>query len=88
MNWRELLIIARDNPVFSSSLLMAGQGCANHVRRQLDRWVKSGRLLQLRRGVYAVAPPYQAEPPHPFLERSQDVGLLTVENARNLLLHT
>lgn len=67
MNWRELLIIARDNPVFSSSLLMAGQGCANHVRRQLDRWVKSGRLLQLRRGVYAVAPPYQAEPPHPFL---------------------
>jgi predicted transcriptional regulator of viral defense system len=37
------------------------------VRRQLDRWVKSGRLIQLRRGVYSVAPPYQADAPHPFL---------------------
>ena len=37
------------------------------MRRQLDRWVKSGRLIQLRRGVYSVAPPYQADAPHPFL---------------------
>jgi len=48
-------------------LLLAGRGSAGAVRRQLDRWVKSGQLLQLRRGVYAVAPPYQAEAPHPFL---------------------
>lgn len=67
MNWKELLTIAQNAPVFPSSLLLAGRGSANDVRRQLDRWVKSGRLLQLRRGVYAVAPPYQAEAPHPFL---------------------
>jgi predicted transcriptional regulator of viral defense system len=67
MNYGELLNIARQNPVFSSSLLLAGKGSAGSVRRQLDRWVKSGRLLQLRRGVYSVAPPYQAEDPHPFL---------------------
>jgi predicted transcriptional regulator of viral defense system len=67
MNWKELLTIARDNPVFPSSLLLAGRGSAGAVRRQLDRWVKSGRLLQLRRGVYAVAPPYRTEAPHPFL---------------------
>jgi predicted transcriptional regulator of viral defense system len=67
MKWQELLTIARNTPVFSSSLLLAGRGSAGAVRRQLDRWVKSGRLLQLRRGVYAVAPPYQAEAPHPFL---------------------
>ena len=53
--------------MFSSSLLLAGRGSASSVRRQLDRWIKSGRLIQLRRGVYSVAPPYQAEAPHPFL---------------------
>jgi predicted transcriptional regulator of viral defense system len=67
MNYGELLNIAQQNPVFSSSLLLAGKGSAGSVRRQLDRWVKSGRLLQLRRGIYSVAPPYQAEAPHPFL---------------------
>lgn len=67
MKWNELLTIARDNPVFPSSFLLAGCGSATAVRRQLDRWVKSGRLLQLRRGVYAVALPYRAEAPHPFL---------------------
>ena len=67
MKFGELLAIARDNPVFPSSLLLAGRGSASSVRRQLDRWVKSGRLIQLRRGVYSVAPPYQADAPHPFL---------------------
>jgi predicted transcriptional regulator of viral defense system len=67
MNYGELLNITRNNPVFSSSFLLAGRGTANSVRRQLDRWVKSGRLIQLRRGVYSVAPLYQAEAPHPFL---------------------
>ena len=67
MKWNELLTIARDTPVFPSSFLLAGRGSATAVRRQLDRWVKSGRLVQLRRGVYAVALPYRAEAPHPFL---------------------
>ncbi|MBM4332227.1 MAG: hypothetical protein FJ117_13580 [Deltaproteobacteria bacterium] len=59
--------IARDTSVFPSSFLLAGRGSATAVRRQLDRWVKSGRLLRLWRGVYAVAIPYRAEAPHPFL---------------------
>jgi predicted transcriptional regulator of viral defense system len=67
MDYGELLEIVRNNPVFPSSLLLAGRGSASSVRRQLDRWVKSGRLIQLRRGVYSLAPPYQAEAPHPFL---------------------
>jgi predicted transcriptional regulator of viral defense system len=67
MKWSEVLTIARDRPVFPSSFLLAGRGSAAALRRQLDRWVKSGRLLRLRRGVYAVALPYRAEAPHPFL---------------------
>jgi len=34
---------------------------------QLGRWVKSGRIYQLRRGLYALAPPYKKKQPHPFL---------------------
>jgi hypothetical protein len=36
------------------------------VRRQLSRWTQAGRLRQLRRGLYALAPPYQKTKPHPF----------------------
>jgi predicted transcriptional regulator of viral defense system len=67
MKLEDFLGIVRDTPVFSSSFLLAGRESANGVRRQLDRWVKSGRIFQLRRGVYAVSPPYRTESPHPFL---------------------
>ncbi|MFO7871090.1 MAG: hypothetical protein R6V03_06620 [Kiritimatiellia bacterium] len=32
----------------------------------MDRWVKRGRILQLRRGVYAIAAPYAKATVHPF----------------------
>jgi len=67
MKFPILLKTVKDTPVFPSSFLLSGLGSTSSVRRQLDRWVKSGRLLQLRRGVYSLAPPYQVEPPHPFL---------------------
>ncbi|MGE5529799.1 MAG: type IV toxin-antitoxin system AbiEi family antitoxin domain-containing protein [Patescibacteria group bacterium] len=34
----------------------------------------SGRLLQLRRGLYALAPPFQKKTPHPFLVANRLVG--------------
>ncbi len=37
------------------------------VRRQLSRWTRAGRLYRLRRGLYALAPPFQKVKPHPFL---------------------
>ncbi|NPV60827.1 MAG: hypothetical protein HPY75_14350 [Actinobacteria bacterium] len=54
-------------PVFETGLLLAGDVDPASVRRQLSRLVASGRLLQLRRGLYALAPPYQKSRPHPFL---------------------
>jgi len=62
-----LLELVGDEPVFETALLLAGKVKANHVRQQLSRWVKSGRIYQLRRGLYALAPPYQKVNPHPFL---------------------
>jgi len=62
-----LLDIVGDEALFETGLLLAGDVDPNHVRRQLSRWTAAGRLLQLRRGLYALAPPYQKVNPHPFL---------------------
>jgi len=62
-----LLKLIGDEPIFESSLLLAGNINPKIVRIQLTRWVNSGKLYQLRRGLYSVAPPYQKARPHPFL---------------------
>lgn len=67
MNFAELLEIVADEPVFETGLLLAGDVDPADVRRQLSRWVKAGRIYQLRRGLYALAPPFQKVKPHPFL---------------------
>jgi predicted transcriptional regulator of viral defense system len=67
MKFERLLTIVRDEPVFESGLLLAGDVNAVDVRRQLSRWTQSGKIYQLRRGFYALAPPFQKRAPHPFL---------------------
>ncbi|MFQ5343575.1 MAG: hypothetical protein ACE5F6_18705 [Anaerolineae bacterium] len=62
-----MLEIVGDEPVFETGLLLAGDVDPANVRRQLSRWTKAGRLYQLRRGLYALAPPFQKVKPHPFL---------------------
>jgi hypothetical protein len=67
MEFTTLLQIVGDEPVFEAALLLAGDVDPRHVRRQLVRWTKAGRLYQLRRGLYALTPPFQKVKPHPFL---------------------
>jgi predicted transcriptional regulator of viral defense system len=67
MKLAELLGIVHDEPVFETGFLLAGDVDPADVRRQISRWVKGGQLLQLRRGLYALAPPYRKAMPHPFL---------------------
>ena len=67
MEFSRLLEIIGSEPVFETSLLLAGDVNPANVRRQLSRWVDAGWLYQLRRGVYALAPPYQKVKPHPFV---------------------
>ncbi|MGM0401730.1 MAG: type IV toxin-antitoxin system AbiEi family antitoxin domain-containing protein, partial [Chloroflexota bacterium] len=59
--------IVGDEPVFETSLLLAGDVEVANVQRQLSRWTRAGRVYQLRRGLYALAPPFQKVKPHPFL---------------------
>ena len=67
MKFDDLLSIVGDEPVFETGLLLAGDISAAYLRRQLTEWVNVGKLNQLRRGLYALAAPYQRTPPHPFL---------------------
>jgi hypothetical protein len=67
MRWEELLSLVGDEPVFKSSLFITGPAVSANIPRQLSRWVSSGRLLQLRKGLYTLAEPYCKITPHPFL---------------------
>jgi len=66
MEFASLIEIAGEEPVFETGLLLAGEIDPADVRRQLSRWTKAKRLYQLRRGLYALAPPFQKIKPHPF----------------------
>ena len=83
MEYEHLLQLVGDEPVFESALLLAGDVDPNLVRLQLSRWTRSGRLYQLRRGLYAIAPPYQKVKPHPFLiaNRLQRASYVSLQSA-------
>jgi predicted transcriptional regulator of viral defense system len=67
MEFKHLLELVGDELVFESALLLAGKVNRKVVTLQLTRWTKGGRVYQLRRGLYTLAPPYQKTRPHPFL---------------------
>ena len=67
MKFDQLLALVGEQPVFETGLLLAGDVDPNDVRRQLSRWTRSGRIRQLRRGLYTLLPPYQKAAPHPFV---------------------
>ena len=83
MEFDHLLKLIGDDPVFESSLLLAGNINPKIVRLQLTRWVNSGRIYQLRRGLYSIAPPYQKIKPHPFLvaNRLQRASYVSLQSA-------
>ena len=67
MKFDDLLVSASKQPFFETGLLLAGAVDPADVRRQLSRWTQAGRVIQLRRGLYTLAAPFQQTPPHPFL---------------------
>jgi len=83
MEFERVLELVGDEPVFETALLLAGKVNPNIVRLQLTRWTKSGRVYQLRRGLYAIAPPYQKVKPHPFLiaNRMQRASYVSLQSA-------
>ena len=66
MNYDKLLYILNDEAVFESNLLLCGDINPKEISRQLSRWTKTGKIHQLRRGLYFLAQPYRKKDPHPF----------------------
>ena len=83
MEFEHLLELVGDEPIFETALLLAGKINPDSVRLQLTRWTKSGRVYQLRRSLYAIAPPYQKVKPHPFLiaNRMQRASYISGQSA-------
>lgn len=67
MKFMELLEIVQDEPMFETGFLRSGRGSEPGLEAQLSRWCAAGKLLRLRRGLFALAPPYRKVVPHPFL---------------------
>jgi len=67
MEFESLLAFIGVESLFESSLLYAGKVNPASLQVQLTRWKDSGKVLQLRRGLYVLAPPYQKVKPHPFV---------------------
>ena len=80
MKWAQFLDLAGNEPILSSSLLKTEDISPAEAGKQLSRWVKSGKLIQIRRGLYMLAEPYIKIRPHPFyvankLQRGSYVSL-------------
>ena len=67
MKFSELVGAVGEEPVFEAGILLAGRSDPEDVRRQLSRWTRSGKIIKLRRGLYALSPPWRRRHPHPFL---------------------
>ncbi len=67
MKYDELLEIVGTEPLFETGLLMAGATDPLALQRQLSRWVKAGRLVKVRRGLYSIPAPHRTTRPDPFV---------------------
>ncbi len=63
MRWQELQYIVQDQPLFETSLLLTGNVTRHNAQRQLSDWAAIQKIIQLRRGVYALPD----KSPHPFI---------------------
>lgn len=59
MNWGNFLKRVGKLPVIDAELLLAGKPETASLKVQLCRWQKSGKLIQVRRGIYVLAEPYR-----------------------------
>jgi predicted transcriptional regulator of viral defense system len=54
-------------PLFESAHLYAGADTPQQVQRQLTDWTRAEKIIQLRRGLYTLAPSYHTQQPHSYV---------------------
>lgn len=64
MEFEEFVEIFADQPVVESASVITLVGDEETARVQISRWVKAGKLVQLRRGYYLLAAPYRKKEPN------------------------
>lgn len=67
MRFDELVELVGSEGVFEPALLFAGDRNPGEVRRQISRWTRAGRVLQIRRGLYALPAAFRKGAVHPFV---------------------
>jgi predicted transcriptional regulator of viral defense system len=68
MKWLEFLNIVSKLPVIDTENLFTGISDPSGIEVQISRWVKAGKIIQLRRGIYLLAEPYRrTEPYDPYI---------------------
>jgi len=83
MEFKQLLEKVGEEPIFESSLLLTGEANPAALHMQLSRWVKDGKIIQLRRGLYMLSSAYRKKEPHPFLiaNRLQPASYVSLQSA-------
>ena len=59
MNFEKFIKFVGNLPVLETEILLAGIENPLAVKVQISRWQKAGKLVQLKRGVYLLAPAYR-----------------------------
>ena len=54
MKWNDIIFKARDYPFFTEALFVRDKHILPAFRNQLTLWVKAGKLIRLRKGLYTV----------------------------------
>jgi predicted transcriptional regulator of viral defense system len=67
MYFQKVSSYLRNLPLFESEYLFAGAENPQQVQRQLADWVRAGKVIQLRRGLYSLAQPHQSKHPHSYV---------------------
>ncbi len=66
MKFEEFLKLTQGLPLIEREHLLHQFSSRNALEVQLTRWVKQGRLVQIKRGVYLLAGPYRKIQPNEF----------------------
>ncbi|OGS22919.1 MAG: hypothetical protein A2252_07520 [Elusimicrobia bacterium RIFOXYA2_FULL_39_19] len=59
MKWEELIRVTRNLPVIDTETLLTGVSNSESTKVQLSRWTKSGKLIQLKKGIYLLSKDYR-----------------------------
>jgi predicted transcriptional regulator of viral defense system len=59
MKWEEFIKVVGQLPIIDTEILLAGVSRPEPMKVQISRWEKSGKLIQIKRGIYLLAEHYR-----------------------------